>query len=1028
MSVINTNITSMIGQQNLNKSQSALQTSMERLSSGLRINSAKDDAAGQAIANRMSAQITGLSTAQRNANDGISVAQTAEGGLNQINDNLQRIRELAVQAENGTNSQNDLDSIQNEINQRLSEINRISEETDFNGTKVLGASSETDPTQRTVRIQVGAEDGQTIDIELSQINQETLNLAGFNVNGSGAIDNVAATADDLVLGGFEEVGNVDGSRQFERDTVSTNVQAGASDVISLMSEGDTVNVSGLNNGLGDAVGDSYTLNADGNFTFDVNNVASGDAASFLKPGSGETATLNVNLGGGNQTIRVNSDGNVTNTDGDTLYMANDGTLTSQNSDGLNAATIDGIAARLSAASTAMPTVNETTPGTNESYTIDLSGNIGGAADGTLAAGESITIGGLTLTADGAAVTAGALVTAFNDIVNNGATAAANIAISGEFDSANFSLATAGADSLTVTSTNTGDPADVNVQVLGAAAAAGTTYVAGSTATATTTSVVFSSLTDGQSVTVGDVTFTASGNVTSTEAATAFEDYFNNGSPAVSGTFEPVSGTEADLYTATRTNNDVVFTRNDLGALNGPQVTGTFASVDTTEGSDAVTNNTQMTMAALDAGESFTVTNGLAAGAGGFELTFTAAADGMTGADVAAEFEALISGANSQTELDAAIAADDRFSGSFNFAGDEGWSVESRSGADIVFSNTSTADDPTSAAQLTGSSITAAANQASVTTNAAVAAETEITFDALEVGQAITVDGLTLTAQESMSSEQVARAFEEQIGQTAGYQGEQAAFTGALENSYNVSLTDSTLTLTNLEAGAITTEVSTPSAIANGSITAGDTTFTSNNDGTFDVSGATISADALAQEGQGSAYDINIAAGDNAGVYSVAATGGVSLGGNLQYLSTATGDLTTEEDETTTETLFAHQKNGNVTDSAGNIAYKDAEGEITMEAQTEGQRTENALGTLDAALSTVDALRSDLGAIQNRMESAIENLSTTETNLSAARSRIEDADYAVEVASMTRSQILQQAGTSVLAQANQLPQNVLSLLG
>ena len=98
MSVINTNITSMIGQQNLNKSQNALQTSMERLSSGLRINSAKDDAAG-------------LAQAQRNANDGISVAQTAEGALNQINDNLQRVRELAVQAENGTNSAEDRQSI-----------------------------------------------------------------------------------------------------------------------------------------------------------------------------------------------------------------------------------------------------------------------------------------------------------------------------------------------------------------------------------------------------------------------------------------------------------------------------------------------------------------------------------------------------------------------------------------------------------------------------------------------------------------------------------------------------------------------------------------------------------------------------------------------------------------------------------------------------------------------------------------------------------------------------------------------------
>ncbi|MGM1052602.1 MAG: FliC/FljB family flagellin [Pseudomonadota bacterium] len=175
MSVINTNITSMIGQSNLNKSQNALQTSMERLSSGLRINSAKDDAAGQAIANRMTAQITGLAQAQRNANDGISIAQTAEGSLNQVNDNLQRVRELTVQAANGTNSSEDLNSIQAEIGQRLEEIDRISRETDFNGVRVLSDEA------RPLTIQVGANDGQSISVNLREINAETLGLGSFDV-------------------------------------------------------------------------------------------------------------------------------------------------------------------------------------------------------------------------------------------------------------------------------------------------------------------------------------------------------------------------------------------------------------------------------------------------------------------------------------------------------------------------------------------------------------------------------------------------------------------------------------------------------------------------------------------------------------------------------------------------------------------------------------------------------------------------------------------------------------------------------
>src|SRR5690606_899724 len=117
MSVINTNSLSLVAQGNLHRSQSALGTAIERQSSGLRINSAKDDAAGQAIANRFTANIKGLSQATRNANDGISIAQTTEGALNEINNNLQRIRELSVQASNGTNSKTDLQSIQDEIQQ-----------------------------------------------------------------------------------------------------------------------------------------------------------------------------------------------------------------------------------------------------------------------------------------------------------------------------------------------------------------------------------------------------------------------------------------------------------------------------------------------------------------------------------------------------------------------------------------------------------------------------------------------------------------------------------------------------------------------------------------------------------------------------------------------------------------------------------------------------------------------------------------------------------------------------------------------
>ena len=156
--VINTNIASLNAQRNLNASQGEANTALERLSSGLRINSAKDDAAGLAISERFQSQISGLNQAQRNANDGISLAQTAEGAMDEITNNLQRIRELSVQAANATNSISDRQALNQEVQQRIEEINRIASQTSFNGLKVL------DGTFGTQTFQVGANAGETIGI------------------------------------------------------------------------------------------------------------------------------------------------------------------------------------------------------------------------------------------------------------------------------------------------------------------------------------------------------------------------------------------------------------------------------------------------------------------------------------------------------------------------------------------------------------------------------------------------------------------------------------------------------------------------------------------------------------------------------------------------------------------------------------------------------------------------------------------------------------------------------------------------
>ncbi len=155
---INTNVSSLTAQRNLNMSQSSLATSMQRLSSGLRVNSAKDDAAGLAISERMNAQVKGLNVAARNANDGISLAQTAEGALGKVGDMLQRMRELAVQSSNATNSSDDRKALQSEVGQLRDEIDRVAKTTNFNGAKLLDGSFSA------ATFQVGANSGENITV------------------------------------------------------------------------------------------------------------------------------------------------------------------------------------------------------------------------------------------------------------------------------------------------------------------------------------------------------------------------------------------------------------------------------------------------------------------------------------------------------------------------------------------------------------------------------------------------------------------------------------------------------------------------------------------------------------------------------------------------------------------------------------------------------------------------------------------------------------------------------------------------
>jgi flagellin len=270
---INTNVASLNAQRNLNNSQGALNNAMQRLSSGLRINSAKDDAAGLAISDRMTSQIRGLNQAARNANDGISLAQTAEGALQESTNILQRMRELAVQSANDTNSASDRSSLQAEVNQLKQEMTRIAENTTFNGKKLLDGS------MTTAQFQVGANANQTISFGINSAQAADLgnySLASTNTTAGFGIEVAAPLA-----------ANTSGGNNFKAQALtivgpegSTTIAAG-----SLVAGSSANAVAGLVNAQSATTG----VTAEARTTATLSNLVADGSVSFTLQGTNSEA-------------------------------------------------------------------------------------------------------------------------------------------------------------------------------------------------------------------------------------------------------------------------------------------------------------------------------------------------------------------------------------------------------------------------------------------------------------------------------------------------------------------------------------------------------------------------------------------------------------------------------------------------------------------------------------------------------------------------------------------------------------------
>jgi len=853
--VINTNFPSLNAQRNLNTSQNSLQTSLQRLSSGLRINSAKDDAAGLAISNRFTSQIKGLTQAVRNANDGISLAQTAEGALAESTNILQRVRELSIQSANSTNSSQDRLSLQSEVNQLVSELDRIANTTTFNGLKLLDGSFTAQS------FQIGAEANQTINVNVSGATADTIGINKVNTDNSDVGLEVATS-------GFSVATSTTAFNTAASDATSTAALATlmGDQVISVTGPGGTttVNVDAASNNR-DASDIATALNningvratAEPNSasfaaTAAPTNANNGDVVTFdLVTGDGaqseaisftvDTATYTTDFNSAVQTavdaINV-SNGN----DGDLTYNSTTQTLTSAK--GANVG-IENFDVDDNASITISNFVDDTSnDGTGLSFTID---------------GNAVTV--VTSMAGSQASIASAVQTQINAI--GGITATLNGAGTGVIVS---STAEAGLDIATL------------------AVSGGTT---------------------------GDGGFDVAANTGTTASATVLREGAT------------VASTIASVVVET-----------DTISFAGQTVTETGGA-----GNEAAIQVGNLTVLMEDAGINIQSDEVLA-------TSIINAAAGVNATLTAGSAQSDISGGNFTSAQTLTITGD--ASGTVDVAKDS-------TAAQIVSSINKISDS-------TGVNATA-------TTTATIS---NVDADGIV---SLTLNGSTVSANVTTTDlSELATAINDKSGAT----GVSAA----------ISVDGSSIELTHS--------------------TGEDIDFLNFSHSAANVNTATVvSARVTGSEGS----HVTLQDGTSLDLDSTV------VGGNIEIQSNGSFTIASNVDSSA---------GGLFSGNANDINASALQTVNTIDISTKSGAN-LAIDITDGALAKVDSIRADLGAIQNRFGSTISNLNTAVENFSAARSRIQDTDFAAETANLTRSQVLQQAGVAMLAQANSLPQLVLSLL-
>lgn len=968
--IINTNLASINAQRNLDKSQAANQTAMQRLSSGLRINSAKDDAAGMAISTRFTSQIRGLNQAVRNAGDGISLAQTAEGALGSMNDNLQRIRELAVQSANATNSDVDRTALQAEVKQLIAEITRTAEETNFNGRKLLNGDFK-------AVFQVGANAGETIDVSIAALTADR--LGSSSQAGVSAIGNSNAIGNgDLIINGVAI-----GASRAEDDTYSTDKA-------------------------------------------DASGIAKAEAINRYSAQTGVTAIVNANTVSGTSMSGA----------------ANNGTLTLNGVD-ISISTGTDTAQTRASVIEAINAVSEQT-----GIVASDSGKNAGGVTLTAANGHNIQIVfGTGITAESTGLAAAGTHTGGYTLVANGDVK--TIDIKGGDGTGNGDLKNAGLvegtyKRATAVTVNSAQVSNGGYSKIGETATGGTPIVNTLVGTEASLAAITGTVAAmGVTVKIGDSTKSFNQSVGS-----VLSDLVTNLNKAT------VAGAGIKAW-------EEINLKVDGGSLDVKQSLGASITIGTVAitiaASTADLNDAQQLARSINSTDFSASKYDVHAETNGSSVTLTirnygSVALGISMSDSAGTFTvgantttapagvALSTDANlmvgqlafsSADSRDVSVSLTDTTPGNKLFASgttgsttvsDEFKGVNGLEDGDIVINgvNVGAADTSKDKASATMSSdgyrILSSEKNAS-----AIAVADAINKVSNETGVSATVNATKVVGGDGSN-----------VDATKFVEDDKA---GLYINGVNLGV----VTLKLDGSGAIDTAQAKADAIAliNGS--SGKTGVVAEDNG--------VSITLTAADGRNISIAIDDQSGSSSSIGAVlgldAAVDGI---GESTFTKKTSGDANTSSEATTYETTYGTLtlesakafevdlgSRGNEELAAlGFTAGKFGGGEDGQFLKdvdiSTAEGATKAMTAIDNAIAAVSSQRADLGAIQNRMESTVGNLKVNAENLSAANSRIQDADFAAETAEMARTQILQQAGISILAQANASGQNVLSLLG